>query len=83
MSRIARASGTVAGDLAQAGERVLGHLHVVDEDDVRLVRGQRRGHALAAVDEADDLEPRRLAQGQADGLHDQRVVGHDDEALHG
>ena len=62
---------------------MLGLLHVVHEDDVGGDALQRAGDRHAAVDEAGDLEARGLAQGEPDPVDDQRVVGDDEQALHG
>ena len=62
------ACGRLLADLTQAQQRVRRVLHVVDEDDVRAQLDEVTRGGLAAVDEADDLEAGRLAQGQTDGV---------------
>ena len=76
------ASGSAARiSRSRAGAR-LGIGHVVDDDHVGARLQQRRRRRVAAVDEADDVEARGLAERQADAVRGDRAVRHDHEALH-
>src|SRR5918992_237193 len=74
--------GRVLGGLAQAGDRVLRQLHVVDDDDVGSQLVERAGGRAAAVDEADHLESGGLPEGETDCVDHERVVRDDHQTLH-
>ena len=68
--------------LPEAGDRVRGAVHVVDDDQVGPGEPDRRIGGGASVDVAQDLEAPGLAQGQPDGLAGRGPRRDDQQPLH-
>ena len=69
--------------LLQTRQGIRGVLHVRDEDDVGAQGDQRHPSAgIAAVDEPAISETGGLPERHSDRVDDQRVIGHDENALH-